>query len=351
MSLHEATSDMAITSYEPFKEEIMGAPLQKPQSKKMATTSTSTMVEASLPPKESAPGMCPMCSSNELVLDRDFIYCNKCRTLLNTYMSDTMEPHTDRDKEDDTFMDRYTVAISQIMPESSMKIYIAHLTNKSNYMIKLFEKWNGVPYKERAAIGVYNYILDKTKGKLEKRIVQEAVKIYRSVNDMSISRGPIRYGVIVACVYFACRNVGIPRTHNDLENLFGIEKRLISEGCNKISKLIINEEENPAGPSTPLGKIKNLVDERPLTVLEYMPRIYTVFDLSKDRKALLLAAIEKIKDMPIVKKNTPQSIIAGTILVLSKRHKWGISMKTIAEKSYISESTVAKYNRLLEKII
>jgi len=68
----------------------------------------------------------------------------------------------------------------------------------------------------------------KEKLRLQYSVIEKTACIYRKVQDNRMIRGRTTQAVLAACVYIACRQVGIPRTLNDVAKANNITTREIS---------------------------------------------------------------------------------------------------------------------------
>ena len=96
-----------------------------------------------------------------------------------------------------------------------------------------------MPYKERSLYKVFNDIDSKCiTNELPRIIATTAKSLYKIISETKISRGSNRIGVIAACVYNACKECSVPRTINELSELFGIDSKVMTKGCKKYTEIM-----------------------------------------------------------------------------------------------------------------
>ena len=94
--------------------------------------------------------------------------------------------------------------------------------------IRRYQNFNGMPYKERSLYKVYKDIEDKCiAGDLPLVISETAQSYYLTISETKISRGSNRIGIIVACIYFACKECEVPRSTNELSSLYQIDNKIL----------------------------------------------------------------------------------------------------------------------------
>ena len=66
---------------------------------------------------------------------------------------------------------------------------------------------------------------------LSHSLLEEIAYMYRKVEDSGLVRGRTIHGMLVACVYVACRKSGHPRTLKDISSKSNIKRKDIAKNC------------------------------------------------------------------------------------------------------------------------
>jgi transcription initiation factor TFIIB len=229
---------------------------------------------------------------------------------------------------------------NELLPKSSMGTTISTRGGGGNmHRVRRFQKWNGIPYKERSLLKVFQDITDKcNKAGLPSIIIKEAHSLYNVIATNKISRGGNRIGLIAACVYFACIDCKVGRSVNEIADIFSIKNTLLTKGCKTFKEIMYkNKNMNRVNTYKTVG------------VEDFLHRFCSKLGLSGEdiEKINLIAIACKNKDL--VCENTPPSMAAGCIYLYLKNKNIPHDKKELAEVCKISEVTINKCFKKLEK--
>ena len=110
----------------------------------------------------------------------------------------------------------------QIIIDSSMRSIIERIRTL-DYRTQTMDS------RARSRIGAFHQ-LDRLKQKLvlPDSVVEKAAYIYRKAQQKEIVRGRTINGAMAACVYIACREIGIPRTFDEVARTINITRKELS---------------------------------------------------------------------------------------------------------------------------
>jgi len=272
---------------------------------------------------------------------KDMISCSKCNGII-TNIVDSPEwrfyGNSDSRSTDPT---RCGMPINQLLPESSVGTSISYRGSRTHQMNKLrkYQQWNGMPYKERSLLKVFEEINRICiKGELPKIIINEANSLYKIVSSTKISRGSNRKGIIAACVYFACKINKVPRSTNEVAHIFDITIPVMTKGCKKFQEIMqLNKVD-----------INRIHNTDTIDMDDFIERFCNKLDLSIGDINYIKNISKLSKLYNLVNENTPPSMAAGCIYLYIKEFDIDIQKEFIADICKISEVTVTKCYKKLE---
>lgn len=235
---------------------------------------------------------------------------------------------------------RCGMPVNQLLPESSVGTTISYRGgNQSMNKIRKYQRWQGMPYKERSLLKVFQDIsrLCKKEG-IPEVIIKEAHVLYKIVSTTKISRGSNRKGIIAACVYFACKINRVARSTNEIASIFSLDITVMTKGCKKFQEIMqINKVD-----------INRIHKTDTVTLDDFIDRFCSKLGLS-DEDTLNIKDISYLSQMyQLVNDNTPPSMAAGCIYLYIKHHNLEVHKKDISDVCKISEVTINKCYKKLE---
>ncbi len=290
--------------------------------------------------------ICVNCDNNYNILHdtrNALIVCGNCGNVINTIMDDSPEWRHYEDNLHD--VSRCSMPINYLLPQSSLSTTIG---GKGKNRLKILHSWNAMPYKERS----FNIILKKIeeicrKGCIEKIIEDDAKILCKQViqgsyeNDITkikkniIIRGLHRNSIIAGAIFFACRRYEKSRSPKEIAEIANIDYTNVTSGCTAFSKFAEFKKTNfDFGSSTSEHFIKRYCH-----------------DLHLDKKFITdaLHFANNIKLLNIASAHTPISIATGCILLVAEIHNIEIDKKQIKDTFNISEVTINKTLKNLQK--
>ncbi len=277
-------------------------------------------------------------------LRENFNYTNKGETICkvcNNIISNIIDtPEWKNYKETDKNTTRCGMPTNKMLPQSSLCTIIKFDGNSKMNRINRYQKWNSMPYKERSLYKVYKEIEEKCdKSGLPKVIYETAQSYYLIISETKISRGSNRIGIIAACIYYACKECGVPRSTNELSSLFDIENKIMTKGCKNFTEIMR------------MSKHRNRTQcQESISLHDFVYRFShkLKIDIEDIKKIKLLS--ELCEKLNLTDDNTPPSMAAGCIFLYLKTNNLPFDKKDISDVCKISEVTINKCSKKIESV-
>tara|TARA_B100000131_G_scaffold289423_1_gene301434 strand:- start:1224 stop:2207 length:984 start_codon:yes stop_codon:yes gene_type:complete len=275
------------------------------------------------------------------ISDEGVIICKKCGSMINNIM-DTPEwkfNGTGDSKGKDTT--RCGMPMNPLLPSSSVGSTIANTRTFDDKMnrVKKYQSWNAMPYRERSLYKVFMDIEQKcSKNNLSKIISDTAKSLYAIIAETKISRGSNRKGIIAACVYNACKECNVARSHSELADMFDIDVKVMTKGCKNFTEIIRRSSVNK----------QRYQDTKSVSMDDFIVRFSHNLKLSEKDIQFIQKISRLCEQLKIDNVNTPQSMAAGCIYLYIKHNNLEITKSDISKVSIISEVTINKCYKKLE---
>ena len=233
--------------------------------------------------------------------------------------------------------------INAYLPKSSIGTAVSSQNNRcdnNTNKVRRFQTWNSMTYKERSLNEVYKLITNTCKSNnINQKIINEAKSLYTLVAEVKISRGVNRSGIIVASVFFACKNCEVPRSDKELSKIFNVDNKVVTSGIKKFQEILrTNRSYN-----------MRLVTKNSITPSDLIDRYCNKLNIEDVNSIKNLCKI--IDKHKLVSENTPPSISAGCIYYYVVNNKLNISKREIHNVCEISEVTINKcYKKICEAL-
>ena len=164
------------------------------------------------------------------------------------------------------------------------------------------------------------------------KIVQIANDMYFSITNGQIYRNDARKSIIFACVFSAYKIIGTPQTCDTLREVFKIDRKVAIKGLKFISKFQTNI------PS--------------ITPSQFVGEIMDKFDATQEQKDEVICLYDKIKNRSsILNRSRPTSISSSLVYYYICMKKKRITLKEFSKKVNLSELTIIKIVKEIEKIL
>jgi len=241
---------------------------------------------------------------------------------------------------------RCGMPINPLLQESSFgcKILCSGSSTYEMRKIRRYTEWQSMPYKEKSQYDEFQRItLMSSNAGIPKLIIDDAMRYHKRISEYELTfRGDNRDGILAASIYISCRVNQYPRTAKEIASIFHLDVTSATRGC-KNAQLIINnlEKDLLTNEKTSLGRTK------PEAFIErYCSKLNMNGELTKFSQFISMK-IEKRGFMP---ENTPHSIAAGIVYFVAQICNLNITKKDVKLVSEISEVTINKCFKKIEKL-
>lgn len=287
--------------------------------------------------------MCSNCGPCMVVNDDGIMFCQTCGHEICQYIDNSAEWRSFADENKSSDPTRCGATINPLLPESSMSTVILNKkwsgkSGSANDKWQRLQKWQ-MPYIERSWMAVYNTISEKMLGIIPQSALDDAKLLYQKVSKFRISRGANRKGLIAACVFYALKmkkRSSMPsgtRTAKEVAQSFNIKMSDMSTGCKMFMEIVHTNNIQ--------------IDLKSSSSEDFIERFCNKLNMKYEHYLMAKEIASKAEELGIVSENTPPSIAAGSIYLLSEVENLNLNKKTIAKDCGISEVTISKtYKKL-----
>ncbi len=286
--------------------------------------------------------MCENCNIPATTHGLETWECPQCGIFIEELIDNSAEwrMYPDGSKPDTI---RCSAIINNLLPQSSKGTIILSNSN-SNYNMRRTQKvhsWSAMTYKERCLNNIFQDIsLRSLNGCILGNVTKVAHEYYKIVSELYIARGVMRKGLIAACLFMACKKQGVPRTCQEIAEIFQISDKWVTRGNKKFTELW-----NLAGKEHISYKDDCQSNDY---LARFCSKLYQDSDILLN-KARIISNI--CKEKSILSQNTPVSIAAASIymatLLLDIDNK--ILKTDIAEVAKTSQVTIGKCYKEMQK--
>lgn len=276
------------------------------------------------------------CNSTEFNLEDGNYICKKCNSLQEKYIDSQAEwryyGHEDTKTSDPT---RCGMPTNDLLPELSLGSVIGNDFGSKNsyemYKIRKYQRWNSTTYKERSLYNIIDNIsLQASNSGISQSIIDEAKVLYKELSEMKISRGTNRNGLIASSIYMSCKVNKVPRSAKEIAKIFNIDITTMTKGTKKFHDIMKT----------------NMVCTKPE---DFIMRFCSKVNMEDKYIDLCLHIIDKADEYSIVSESAPPSIATGTMFLVSNLCNLKITKKIISKECDISEVTINKCYKKLDK--
>ena len=292
------------------------------------------------------------CDSCETILafsDEGFLTCTnkKCSIIYKDLLDQSPEWRfygaDDNQNSDPT---RCGMPINPLLEESSYgcKVLCGGKTSYEMRKIRRYTECQSMPYKEKSQYDEFQRITVMAQnGGIPKLIIDDAIRYHKKISEFEQTfRGENKDGLIAASIYISCRINNYPRTAKELASIFLLDVTSSTRGC-KNAQIIINHLEKDMDTKEKTTFCKTKPDA---FIERYCSRLNINQELTKVCQFISM----KIEKNNFMQENTPHSIAAGIIYFIAQTCNLNISKKDVKNISKISEVTINKCFKKLEKM-
>jgi len=287
--------------------------------------------------------ICSRCNKNSVAFNGGLCICTNpsCGIILGHNIKPDQEwryyGNLDNKSSDPT---RVGMPTNELLPKSSLGSVISNKYRTSSFnRLRQYQQWNSMPYKERSLWNIYSKIqLQAGNAGISKNVIDKAKALYKTISETRISRGSNRLALEAACIYMACKMHNVPRTAKEIAEIFGLDLSVMTKGVKNFS-IIMNQ-----------NKSHNFnIQVKATNPTDYIDRYCSSIEVSDFIIDKCKQVSSKAHELDIVDENTPSSIAAGSIFLVATEYNLPITKKQIKEACKVSEVTISKCYKKLEK--
>jgi len=292
---------------------------------------------------------CDLCEYSLAFSDEGFLTCTntKCGIIYKDLVDQSAEwRYYGADDNQNSDPTRCGMPINPLLQESSFgcKVLCCGPTTYEMRKIRRYTEWQSMPYKEKSQYDEFQRItiMSQNAG-IPKSIIDDAMRYHKKISEYELTfRGDNRDGILAASIYISCRINNFPRTAKEIATIFNLDVTSATKGCKNALVIINNlEKDLDNKEKTSFSKTK------PEAFIE---RYCSKLNINNELTKLSQFIAMKIEKMDLMPENTPHSIAAGVVYFISQICKLNVSKKDVKNVSEISEVTINKCFKKIEKM-
>lgn len=168
------------------------------------------------------------------------------------------------------------------------------------------------------------------------QIIEISDNLYNKVTKGEIKRSNLRKGIMLACVFQAYMNINKPQTTEKLQEIFQIERKVVTGGINYFRKRVPKEDIN----------IKYITAEH------FIPDILETFNINNEHKDNILELYKNIEAKGnLIDRRNPQSVGKGLVYYYLKKMNADISPAKFGKLTKLSESTLINIVNEIDNVL
>ena len=281
---------------------------------------------------------CSSCQSENLVLNQNGeCICEDCG-VVNSEMYDEM-PEFNNDLQGTS---RYGCPSNYFYPKSALG---TKFRTRGYSRISNLQRQGQMPYREKSLLEILTKIQKKCKTYgITQTIIDSAKILYKKVSDCKHTKGK-RAGknrimrcinlrsMIAACVFYACKLQGEPRSPKEIADIYDLEIKNVNKGCRRFLEFIDLDSLNTEFSSSKSS--------------DFIERFASKLNLEAQYIKIAKDISTNIHKLDIASTHEPPSVAAGCILLVATMYHLDITKKQISDVFKISDVTISKtYRRI-----
>ena len=292
---------------------------------------------------------CDQCAASLAFSDEGFLTCtnNTCGIIYKDIVDQSAEwRYYGADDNQNSDPTRCGMPINPLLKESSFgcKVLCIGSTSYEMRKIRRYTEWQSMPYKDKSQYDEFQRItLMSQNAGMPKLIIDDAVRYHKKISEYELTfRGDNRDGILAASIYISCRINNYPRTAKEIATIFHLDVTSATKGCKNALSIVNNLEKDMVNADK-----TSFCKTKPEAFIErYCSKLNINSELTRVCQFIAMK-IEKTELMP---ENTPHSIAAGVVYFIAQICKLNISKRDVKNISEISEVTINKCFKKIEKL-
>ena len=292
---------------------------------------------------------CERCQFALAYSDEGFLTCtnNKCGIIYKDMLDHSPEwRYYGADDNQTSDPTRCGMPINPFLEESSFgcKVLCIGKTSYEMRKVKRYTEWQSMPYKEKSQYDEFQRItIYANNAGISKKIIDDAIRYHKKICEYEQTfRGDNKDGLIAASIYISCRINNYPRTAKELATIFHLDVTSATQGCKNAQTILsILEKDMDNKDKTAFCKTKPE---------DFIERYCSKLNINSELTRLCKFIAIKIENKNLMPENTPHSIAAGIVYFIAQLCKLNVSKREVKSISEISEVTINKCYKKLEKM-
>ena len=292
---------------------------------------------------------CEMCQSNLAFSDEGFLTCvnDKCGIIYRDILDNSPEwRYYGADDNQSSDPTRCGMPTNPLLEESSYgcKVLCVGKTSYEMRKVRQYTEWQSMPYKEKSLYDEFQRItIYANNAGISKKIIDDAIWYHKKISDYDQTfRGDNKDGIISAAIYISCRHNNCPRTAKEIATIFHLDAASSTHGCKKAQTILnILEKDMDIKDKTNFSKTKPE---------DFIERYCSKLNINTELTKLCQFIAIKIEKKNLMPENTPNSIAAGIVYFIAQLCKLNVTKNEVKSVSEISEVTINKCQKKLEKL-
>jgi transcription initiation factor TFIIB len=285
---------------------------------------------------------CPECGGHHLkaAKDKGEVICQKCGLVVEDELVDFDKEWRELDEESESRRRTgapltYTHADQGLGTEVGRKSDLYKMSKEGKNKFFRLRRWqrnvaSAIERNLQLALTEIQRLVSQMN--LSSVVEEEASRLYTMAAQKGLIKGRSTEKIVAAAIYIACRNHGVPKTLDDVEDASGITKKEIGKNYRYLTRNL-NIKVMPSDP------------------VDYVGRYISALNLSPMTQTKAVEIIEEAQRQELTSGKSPVGIAAAAIYTAAKLTDEKATQQAIADKAGVTEVTIRnRYRELVENI-
>ncbi|ARF09475.1 transcription initiation factor IIB [Indivirus ILV1] len=287
---------------------------------------------------------CKTCNTNDTISEdtaQGIIVCIGCGSILADLFDTTLESR--QYDNDNNTVARCSSTTNHFLPQSSLGTSIRGIKRNK---VRLLHSWSAMPYRERSLNAVLKQIQAKcNQAGIIKCIEDDAKILYKNISESKhaygknsgktvIIRGINRRALVASCVFYACKKKGNTRSPKEIAKLFDLSYKDITKGYKLFLKFVLKQIQ---------------IEDKITNPEDFITRYCRELHVKNNHIDQAIQIAKNIQKLDIASTHTPFSVATSSIVLMLDLNKFNFDRKYIAKKFNVSDVTITKTYKKIEK--
>ena len=240
---------------------------------------------------------------------------------------------------------RCGMPINPLLKESSFGCKVS-CNGRSSYemrKIRRYTEWQSMPYKEKSQYDEFEHIkIMANNSGIPKYIIDDALIYHKKISEQKTFRALNRDGIIAASIYISGRINNFPRTAKEIATMFHLDNTSATKGCKNAVTILNKMEKN-----MDMDNKTVLYQTKPISFIQ---RYCSKLNINNELTKLCMFIAMRIEKNNLMPENTPHAVAAGIVYFIGQLCNLNMSKADVKNISEISEVTINKCYKKLEKL-